>query len=261
VVAVARFRAKIVNDFRFWLTLLLCAAIPLGVSGWLQSKNRRQLPPLPPLHSFDWHGTGEMTFRSLAGLKRSDARIFGAPMYWDERMDRAHRFYPMLVNNGYSYPALLQLSLFTVVLNCTNPAHRGRIDAARSRSQFAAANDAVRFGLFFSVSAMVAVAAFSLGAIKSLLEGDRPFPLVSFVWYDLAMAWYAPLVMVLPFVGDVYDGGYWMPRLTLPAIGIFFILAFAAADRLAAKMGPTPGSPILAAVCLQSVFEIRSIIF
>jgi hypothetical protein len=259
VIAVACLRTKTLAFSRLWMPLLFCVAIPLATSSWLQAKNRVQLPNVAPLHHFNWHGTGEMTFRSLLGVRKSDVRIFDAPGYWDQRAGPGGTVYPLLEHNGYSYAALLQLGLFTDVMNITNPAHLVESDAPRPPSQLAAARRAVRFGLLFSVPALLAVAAFSLNAATSLISRHKPFPMGAFVWYSLAMAWFLPLVLVLPFVVNAYDYGYWLPRLTLPAIWIFFIFGFIAADRMAAKTGPALQIAIIAAVCLQSALGVQSL--
>jgi hypothetical protein len=259
IAAVACLRTKTLKYSRLWMPLLFCVAIPAAVSGWLQAKNSGQLPDVAPLHKLSFNGTGEFTFRSLLAPKLSDRRIFHVPGYWDQELRDGAPFYPLLAPNSYSYPALLQLGIFTDVLNLTNRGHIFQKDAPRPAAQTTAAKGAVSFGLLFSLPAFLAVAAFSLALVKSLLKPDQPFPMAAFVWYILAMVWFVPLVLALPFVDHAYEYGYWLPRLTLPALWIFFIFLFIAADRWTAKRGPWVPVTIFAAVCLQSALEIQSL--
>jgi hypothetical protein len=260
VIIVVRLRVRSPRQPPAWLALLACLALPLGVTGWLHVRNSRQLPPVPQLHHFDWHGTGDMTWRSLLGLKRTDARILAAPVYWEEAGPPDHRFYPLLAPHAYSYGALVHLAIFTDLLNFTNPAHRSDLDAPRPPGKVAAASRAVRFGLLFSTLALLAAAAFLAVAITALATRSPELPLALLVWLALSLAWGAPLVLLLPFVRDATLQGYWLPRLTLPAIWIGFLLLFAAADRWLLPARPRAAIILLVAVVIQSGLDIQALI-
>jgi len=52
--------------------------------------------------------------------------------------------------------------------------------------------------------------------------------------------------------------GYWLPRLVLPALWIFFLSLFAAADRLPGRWRGSAGIILAILVPVLSVLEIRS---
>jgi hypothetical protein len=205
--------------------------LPLIVSGWLWTKSRRELAGEPPRHTFASTGTGEMTWRNLVLPKPTDIRVFNAPGYWDRVTERDRTFMPLLEANGYSYPALLHLAIFTDVMDF---ALNGSTDngAPRPEPQKTASRWAVRTGLVFSLLGLAAVVMLVVGVLRGFRgrAGDAP-SVTATVLGCLALAWYLPLVLTLPFVHHAYDWGYWLPRLVIPALWAFGLELFSWADR------------------------------
>lgn len=243
---------------RALVTGLLAGLLPLLATLLMQWVNAWQLGGEHASHRLDWSGTGEMTWRSLIGLKRSDARILDAPTYWDSILVDGTPVVPMLEHNGYSYPALLHLAVFTDVLSYT---HRGGFDRSQPRPFIARtfARYAVRSGLLFSVATAVAVLAFYSRMILALLHRDASTPPALLVWAAFALVWYLPLVLTLPYMRASYEWGYWLPRFVLPALWGFAVILFAAVDRLTQGKYPCFNLCVLFAVLLQSAIQIRSI--
>lgn len=79
------------------------------------------------------------------------------------------------------------------------------------------------------------------------------------VWSALALTWYAPIAGSLPFVYHVYAMGYWLPRLTLPALWVFFASFFVAVDRLPGPWRTRAGALLIIVVLILSALEIRSV--
>jgi hypothetical protein len=231
---------------------------PLLTSAALQRRAVRELADLPPHHVFDWHGTGELTVRSLLGVKGSDTRIFQAPGYWDSIKVDGQDTYPLLLANSYGYPALLHLAVFTDVMNCVNLLNR--INGERRADRYQAfAVQAVRLGLFFSAATFAAVMLFWARTAIALGRG-RVFPSFElFAWNALGLTWFLPLVLVLPFVHHAYDWGYWLPRLVFPSLLIFFLTLFATLDRWLANAPKAASFAVLVIVLLQTSLHLGSL--
>jgi 4-amino-4-deoxy-L-arabinose transferase-like glycosyltransferase len=245
-------------SWRRWSCLLALAVVgPTLLGGWLFVKSRSELADQPDRHAFDWNGTGEMTWGSVLGLKGSDARILKAPGYWDNEVVDGHPTLPLLKNNSYSYPALLHLAVFTDVMDFANA---GATDngARRPQPQRRFSRWAVQGGLFFSIPILLTSLAFCVQAVRALFRPKLAPPAILWVWMSLSLAWYLPLVVVLPYVHNSYGGGYWLPRLVLPALWGFILVFFAMVDRL---IGQRPWAVIVVAIAvlLQTAVQIRSI--
>lgn len=255
-----------------WLIGLLAAAVPLLASGWVNLAAQRaatlyraalrearlEVSPEDSRHIFNWKGTGEMTWSSLLLVKRSDARIFSAPGYYDPPATVGGD-HPLLVPNAYSYPALLHLGVFTDVLGYSNRGG-GNEGTPRPEPQQTMARRAVWLGLLFSVPAFCAVVAFGGRTLRALFwRGPAP-PTGPLVWWTMALAWYLPLVLALPYLHHAYAWGYWLPRLVLPALWGFALVLFAAMDELFPRRRLVAAA-VTALVLLQAAGHIRSVWF
>jgi len=190
-------------------------------------------------------------------VKPSDVRILDAPVYWDSAMIDGQPRYVLLINNSYSYPALLHLSVFTDVLDYAN---EGEIDdgAVRPEPQKTLARWSVRLGLPFSLAALAAGLWFSL---RSCIAVVRPVWAPSagqLIWGLAALAWYLPLVLTLPFVRNSYDWGYWLARLVIPALWGFGLVLFATIDELFPR-SRWLGAILPAAVGAQALLHLRAL--
>jgi hypothetical protein len=220
-----------------WALVVLAVAVPSATGLWLYRKSQSELAGQPAWHRFDWRGTGEMTWRSLLLPKAEDAAILDAPGYWDRAPGGDGTTLPLLIDNRFSYPALLHLGLFTDVLDFAL-AGSTDIGVPRPQPQKRFSQWSVRAGLVFSVTAVLAVAVFWWRTILSCVRPGREPRTGAVVWGVLAMAWYAPLVVVLPFVHHAYDWGYWLPRLVMPGIWGFALCLFAHLDAAVGRYRP-----------------------
>jgi len=103
------------------------------------------------------------------------------------------------------------------------------------------------------------VVAFWLRTFVQLFR-RAPFPSrAQLLWSALAMAWFAPIALMLPFVHFAYDWGYWLPRLVVPALWVFYVTLYAAADRLSLPLrtAAIAALPLLTAV--ECAYMIRSV--
>jgi len=230
---------------------------PALLAGWLQVRAQQQFADRPAHHTFDWHGTGEMTWSSLLFPKASDVSVLDAPVYWDSQIIDGNPRYVLLINNRYSYPALLHLGVFTDVLDYAN---EGEIDdgAIRPEPQKTLARWSVRLGLPFAAATLLAVLGF---AGRSLVAIARPRVTPGnglLVWGGMALAWYLPIMLALPFVRNSYDWGYWLPRLVIPALWGFGLVLFATLDARLLRR-PRLAGAIAAVTGLQAALHLASV--
>ncbi len=220
VVGVLAWRWRHVTRAHFLALVALGVCAPAVVGGWLHLAARAALADEPPWHRFTWTGTGEMTWRSLFGLKPGDIRIFDAPGYWDTAGGNGQKVLPLLAANSYSYPALLHLGIFTDVLDF---AYRGSTDAGtpRPQPQKRFSQWAVRTGVVFSVAWVFAIVALIWRVRRAAHGPPQPPMFAATVCLVLGLTWFVPLVLTLPFIHHAYDWGYWLPRLILPSLWAF----------------------------------------
>ena len=235
------------------MVAMLGAIPPVVVSLGAQQANRAYLGEAGARHGFDWKGTGEMTWSSLLVPKPSDGRILMAPTYWDTAEAGGHITIPMIEDNGYSYPALLLLGVFTDVMDLL---HRGGFDRSKPRpaDHVSLARATVRAGLPVSVVWLIAIVAASTVLARGLLRRCAPASPGLVIWLGLSLAWYIPLVLTLPFVHAAYTWGYWLPRLVLPAIWGFGLVLFWGLDRVAT--GRASAIAVVVAVVFQSCLHV-----
>ncbi len=209
----------------------LALLLPALLAGWIQLRAQRQFAGQAPHHTFNWDGTGELSWSSLLWVKRVDVRLLDAPIYWESQLVAGQPQYVLLVNNRYSYPALLHLSVFTDVLDYANA---GQLDdgAIRPEPQQTLARWSVRLGLLISVPALLAVLAFLVRTAAALWRPALAPGTGVLLWGTFALAWYLPIALTLPFVAHAYEWGYWLSRLILPALWGFAVVLFATLDEL-----------------------------
>lgn len=257
VVGLVLWRGKRIKRAQF-VPLLLCAVVLPGLlGGWLHQKARRALAEQPSRHVFDWRGTGEMTWGSLLQLKPTDGRVLDAPGYWDFYERDGKQILPLLEPNGYSYPALLHLGVFTDVLDLANLGSTDR-GAPRPQPQKRFSQWAVRTGLIFSVAGLVAVLVLTGRWVGGLARGTPMSQASAAVWLLMGLAWFLPLMLTLPFVQHAYEWGYWLPRLIVPALWSFGCGLFSLLDE---RIGRRKFWVvlILVATCAQTWLHVRSV--
>jgi hypothetical protein len=236
----------------------LTVIVPCGVGSWLSAKAKAELANVPPRHTFDWGGTGELTVRTLLLPKLTDRRVFDAPSYLTNTTD-PKPVTLILIRNSFSYPALLLLGTFTDVLDFSE--NQLGVFTARPEVQQRASIRSIEWGLLFFVSAVAAVVAFWIRALARLVRAS-PFPSRALLlWSALAMVWFAPIACALPFVHHAYEWGYWLPRLVLPAIWVFLLTIFAAADRLSLPFRSTAIAAVPFLTAILCAYMIRSVWF
>lgn len=148
----------------------------------------------------------------------------------------------------YSYIGLLHVSAFSDVLNCfetppqnisTEWSHRTQELFPRSRSPVSEMLQtwAVRWCIPFTFLAVIGTLLSTTLSLLSLFGPNRLLPNSTIVVTTLAVGFYSTVFFSLHRINDPYTAGFWLPRLVLPALLIFFCLGFVIQDDMFKQRG------------------------
>jgi hypothetical protein len=260
VTLILAWRCRRVTWRRGLLIALLAMPAPIGAYFWINHQADVQLAKDPKHHSFHWEGAGDMTWHDLLVVKQTDVRIFNAPGYWDQEMINGALHFGPPYHENYSYPALLQLTTYTDVLDYARDGQMGN-GAPRPEPQKTLSKWSVRLGLLTSAAMLLAMLWFTFRTLATLIKPRFAPSTGVIIWGMMALAWYLPLVMTFPYMENVYDWGYWLSRLVIPALWGFALVFFAELD---ARLAPRPRwIPIVVAVLIfaQAAMHLGSVWF
>lgn len=224
------------------------------------------------------HLQDRFALRSFLPYSR-DIELLDAPAYSDPILEngqhiRVDRFgnrddsipwrfgYRILVDNLYSYPALLHLGIYTDINNVSFRPYAST-DARSSKSQFFQ-RASVSLGLFFPLAVLLSNTGYLASAISSLVKLRRNVEIKSFGALDFlvstwipAACWYILIVGALPFMDtEVYYFGYWLPRLVMAPLVIFGAIGFWGLAKVA-NVRPL-GIALQTILALQIFFQINA---
>ena len=199
-----------------------------------------------------WLPTGApavMRWRDILTLQRSDLGIFSAPEYLSGRLYSPRK---------YSYVGLLHVSSFSDVMGVFQPppdnvyAASDKVmgaPAARDRSPLSETLQkwSIRLCVAYTALAIAGTLFCILESAMSLLFERPAFADANLVATALAVGFYSTVFLSLHRIVDPYTPGFWMPRLILPALLVFFVLGFVLVDWACMRMGRHG----LAAKCIQ----------
>ncbi|HEY1765218.1 MAG TPA: glycosyltransferase family 39 protein [Opitutaceae bacterium] len=177
-----------------------------------------------------------MRWRDLLLFQASDSKLFAAPDYF-----RGELFWP----RAYSYPALLHVACFSDLLGnfqtprvTTDWKHRSQVYVYRWRSPLSQVLQeiSVASGLIFSALAVVGLAVCGVMSVLALATDKPRIPLAVTVLTLLALGYYVPQFYSLHYLARPYSLGYWLPRLIIPSLVVFFILGFVLLDLAAGRL-------------------------
>ena len=201
----------------------------------------------------------EMALSDMLLLHRHDPHILSAPPYdqlADLRDGTPVSFpYELLRQHRYSYAALVHLGLFTDIMNIYQYDPTDNYFGPRSRSNEKRMRIAVKTSLLFSLAGLALTAIMIAKAFYgSIIQRRSEYA----EWAALAicgLGWFLNIFVFLPTV-QAYVGGYWSPRLILPALLCFTMLCAITIDRLIVNKPKAWGQAILAVVVFQSLLQL-----
>jgi len=184
-----------------------------------------------------WLQKGEpsvMRWSDILLLKQSDLKLLSAPGYFRDKIYEVGK---------HSYLGLLHVSAVTDVMDLfqappkevsTDWLQKTRKPFFRERTALSQTLEtwSVRWCLVHSALALAGTLFCGFLSGKSLLL-RRPFlPNAAIVITALAAGYYSPILFSLTRLADPYAAGFWLPRLVLPALLVFFSLGFVMLDSL-----------------------------
>jgi hypothetical protein len=247
------------------LTFLLAAAIPLGTA---IVEMRAYRGAMRSSHFAKSEGpTGAFSLRSILFFRSEDGYLLNAPPYNETiTADARHSRLPatgdgipangttfsIIIPNRFSYPALLHLGMFTDLLNIYQYDPADKFFGPRSAANQTRMRTAVRTGLPFSMGLLCAVPFVVFSALRAVVRRRSAEAVRPLIPTLPALAFHLNILAVLPFATFAYPGGYWLPRLLVPVLLIYFACIFVALDRLPARARNIVRWIALACVVLQS---------
>ncbi len=256
-------RRRRVSWLEAGLLLILASLTPLGVI----ITQQRLHPDFTKAMDLGTAKEATMSYRDVLGLHGKDLHIFRAPPY-DEPLEVERRVsngqpydpgppYELLMEHRHSFLALNHLAIFTDPLNIfqydPTDAYFGQRSPRNQRWMVWAVRSAVPITLACVVCMVFLGGAVILGG---LVRPANTRPDLEAVFL-LAFGWFSNIVVFLPFIAPAYIGGFWTPRLTLPALLIFLLFTFYVLDRLLTGRVRTGAFwLILIYVGVQSVLQV-----
>jgi hypothetical protein len=180
-----------------------------------------------------------MRWSDILTPQRSDLRLLSAPEY------RGGKLFGF---RSYSYMGLLHVSSFTDVMNIFQPPpdtvptdweSRTEDPVPKQRSALSQAlqEGTVRLCIPFSALAVAGTLACVVLGAFSLLFGRALVADATLVLTALATGFYSTILFSLHRLGDPYTPGFWLPRLVLPALLVFFCLGFVLISLVNRRLG------------------------
>lgn len=243
--------ARATSLWRTALGLLIVVAVPmvLGVVTYKQYKKFQKGNLGVSMAMDPFAESTELNVRSLFFVRPADVKLLKAPPYdtpTDEWAYGAHRTLELAVPSRYSYIGLLHLAVFTDVLNIYQYDPFDTYFGRRSHNSQVRMALAVKTAIPFTVAALVSVP-WMLGwsMYRVFLRRDRAaLPVLTVL--TVSFAFFLVIFIFLPFTGAL-GGGYYLPRLIIPALFGFFLTTFVLLARTVGKTG------VGRAICLTAV--------
>ena len=203
----------------------------------------------------------EMNLRSIVLFRQHDLHVLDAPPYSETASvpapaqgDTPPIEMELLLKNKYSYPALLELAIFTDIMNIYQYDPYDSYFGRRSSSNQAKMRLAVRTGTVFFAFVTIAAAFVLVKSCYVTFVVARREGLAMSIMGVSASLYYLNIVSGFPFV-RAYYAGYWLPRLVQPALLCFVVMAFTALDGWLLNRRHALAWACLAAVLFQSALH------
>lgn len=224
------FRRNFTNRVIWAVALVLIVAIP-AMFARTEYKHYQEIPDTD-LWKPTWRR--EMYWRNLLFVKAADLHILRAPKYDETIQVNGQPAYNLLINNKYSYPALLHLSMYTDVLNIFQYDPTDSYIGTRSEDNQRRMALSVKSAVLLSALTVVAVVAYLLRILYCLWrDRDRLAHRrvrEQAVVLGFSLAFYVAIAGCLPYIENVYYFGYWLSRLVTPALLGFIFIGFVFLD-------------------------------
>jgi hypothetical protein len=212
------------------------------------------------------HKGWAMTWRDLVFLHARDVHVLRAPQYDELRhalkpgirnaeTETPRDQYELLTPGRYSYPALLHLAMFTDIMNIYQDDPTDSYFGQRTRTNQSRMRLGVKTGLIFSLLGAVLTPVALARIFHRTIIKQKEEDILRFILALCGLGWFLNIFLFLPSV-PAYIGGFWLPRLILPALLTFIILSATELDRSLRRQPRQWSWAIMALVLLQSLINL-----
>ena len=205
----------------------------------------------------------DMNYKDLFLVKASDVQLFSAPEYFGSPEHRAPQFfqYDIRVAHRHSYLGLLHLGIFTDTMNLfqvlTVPQHIESVlipdQKIRRPWKTPVMVASMSLGILWTLCALIATPWALFRAVKNLgkdeLEREDAATL-------LGTAFFLLMFLPIPFIYAGTLFGYWTPRLILPSLLSFSLVAFLFIDQRIVRRSNKVAFAVLFLVIAQCAIEV-----
>jgi hypothetical protein len=218
----------------------LALALPAGAFLFQIHEGRSSGASVTDRHWLPKGAPSVMRWRDILFLQESDVGILSSPDLKNGELSGIRNF---------SYLGLLHVSSFSDIGNFFQPpvGPRGTYLETHLPNQFLRTRSAlsqalqvlsVRWCLIYSILAIAGTLTCTVACIPTLTGRKQVIRNQIVVLTSLAIGYYSMIFFSLPRLADPYSQGYWLPRLILPALLVFFILGFVMVDVVCGRIGP-----------------------
>jgi hypothetical protein len=193
---------------------------------WIFQKSQNVLVHFSPAMGGLTRPPPKLHVKNLLFFTPGDSYLLTAPCLNDIYISDKSVKRSLYNTNYFSYPGLLGLGIFTDFLLLFNP----------DRSKSLASQIAVKSALPIYLGAILLVMAGSTLAITHYFRKKTPQDLAILICMIFGGAWHLFIIAVLPLATMAMPYGYWTPRLILPSIMLYVIVAFSALDRISGRV-------------------------
>ena len=202
---------------------------------------------------------------SLLFFKKKDLYLLEAPYFHEIKFQDGRLFRPMHESNYYSYPAMLDLAIFTDVLNIDQPIRLSSNDPGVQDEYFTRVRPqvnqdrmrlSVRSSLIFLIGILLAIGWLIWTSLSAVLQRKNSNEIPVMIFLVMGLSLFLGTALMLPFATYTYSAGIWLPRMIEPSIVSFGAILFVVLDRLPVTRFLVVRWVVLAMVICQSLLHI-----
>jgi len=213
-----------------WRPALSAAIIYTLVTGLLAAYWIKQQPANISDHfearmGGDLGSPNQMNLRSILFFRYGDLALLRGPTYWklvpSDPRDPKSLFHA----NYFSYPGLLCLATFSDVLNIFQPKPKGVRYGQRTGYKQRLTRLASSLGELCFIGIFTGFLFSVIQSARELVLTRRPGESATLILAMFAFSWHVLIIVLLMTVTMATAFGYWLPRLILPALMVYPLIA------------------------------------
>jgi hypothetical protein len=218
-----------------WRSALSAAIIYTLVTGLLAGYWIKQQPANISDHFEERMGralgpSNQMNLRSILFFRYGDLSLLGAPAYWKLVADDPHDPRSLFHANYFSYPGLLCLATFSDVLNIFQPKPKGVLYGQRTKYKQRLTQLASGLGVVCFIGIFIGFLFSVVQSARELFLNRGPGESAILILATFAFSWHVLIIVLLMTVTMATAFGYWLPRLILPSLMVYPLVALRSAS-------------------------------